>query len=229
MTGLPDPSDRSRPWHGDQPAYFAHYHAAMDVRAQTGHLAWHPLVHSYSEAIPTLKALQLLASLSPLVEIGAGIGYWARLLADCGADIVASDIAAPDSNSWTAGSQPWTTVIVCDALTAVRRHPDRVLFACWPPRPTGYKSTVLPVYEGRTLALITDDPLDTGHDPLYGSLERDWSLSQRLDLPHWPARHDSLMIWRRKVSRADESDGLKRPAVQTAAIGLSTTSTLGQR
>jgi hypothetical protein len=102
----------------------------MDVRAQTGHLAWHPLVHSYSEAIPTLKALQLLASLSPLVEIGAGSGYWARLLADCGADIVASDIAAPDSNSWTAGSQPWSTVIVCDALTAVRRHPDRVLFAC---------------------------------------------------------------------------------------------------
>jgi hypothetical protein len=38
-------------------------------------------------------------------------------------------------------------------------------------------------------------------DPLYGLLEREWDLSQQLELPHWPGRHDSLMIWRRPEPR----------------------------
>ncbi len=199
MTDLPDPQDKTQPWHGDQPAYLEHHCAAMRARAQTGVLNWHPLVHAYSEAIPTLDALELLASLSPLVEIGAGAGYWARLLDDLGADIIATDHVASQSNIWTSSSQPWTTVKVCDALDAVRQHGHRNLFCCWPTRPHGYLEAALPAYIGQTLALITDGPIDPelGPDPLYSVLKRDWSLSQQLELPHWPARNDSLMIWRR--------------------------------
>jgi hypothetical protein len=87
-----------------------------------------------------------------------------------------------------------------DARVALEQHPGRVPFACWPPRPHGYMGDVLRIFRGATLALITDGRFmgeDDERDPLYDSLEREWALDQRLELPHWPHRRDSLMIWRR--------------------------------
>jgi len=117
---------------------------------------WHQLVSAYSEAIPTVRALELLAAAPPLVEIGAGGGYWARLLKDLGVDIVAYDLVASESNSWTAELPAWTDVRVGDAIEALHDNPDRVPFACWPPRPHGYMDDVMRVYGGPTLTLITD-------------------------------------------------------------------------
>lgn len=50
-----------------------------------------PLCKKYAWAIPDERALQILASFSPLIEIGAGRGYWARLLRDQGVNILAFD------------------------------------------------------------------------------------------------------------------------------------------
>jgi len=199
VTELPDPQDKSCPWQDDQPAYLQHYLAGMRARSQTGHFIWHSLASAYSEAIPTLEALQALAGLAPLVEIGAGTGYWARLLTDLGTDIVASDCVPSEINSWTARSQPWMAMEVCDALDAIRLHPDRTLFSCCPPRP-GYMTNALQAYQGDALALITDGPVngERSADPLYGALEADWELAKQVELPRWPMRFNSLMIWQRQ-------------------------------
>ena len=37
-----------------------------------------PLIEKFAWAVPTEKALDILLSFSPLVELGAGKGYWAR-------------------------------------------------------------------------------------------------------------------------------------------------------
>jgi hypothetical protein len=195
---LPDPRDRSQPWWQDEPAYLAHYKAMGNFEDLTD--GCHELIHAYSHAIPTLDALKLLATLSPLVELGAGGAYWARLLQDLGTDIVAYDPVDPKSNTWTAGLPPWTGVRPGDACTALSRNPERVPFACWPPRPYGYMSDVLRTHRG-TLALITDGRLfgDKNYaDPLYDVLESEWDLKQTAQLPGWPGHRDRLMIWHRK-------------------------------
>jgi len=154
---------------------------------------WDELVRAYSEAIPTAAALSPLADLAPMVEVGAGSGYWARLLKDLGADIVAYDVAVPERNDWTAKLPGWTELQEGDAVEAVRRHPTRTLF--------GYMDDVLPVYGGLTLALTFDGRFCPGEDlpdPLYDGLERDWIRERKLDLPHWPGRYDQLMVWRRR-------------------------------
>ncbi len=48
-------------------------------------------ISRYGFSVPTDEALQLIASVSPqwVVEVGAGTGYWARLLNDVGVDVVA--------------------------------------------------------------------------------------------------------------------------------------------
>mmetsp|Transcript_7858 Transcript_7858/g.19988 ORF Transcript_7858/g.19988 Transcript_7858/m.19988 type:complete len:164 (-) Transcript_7858:188-679(-) len=46
----------------------------------------------YAWAIPDQRAIRIIANFSPLVEIGAGKGYWAMLLRQAGADVLALDI-----------------------------------------------------------------------------------------------------------------------------------------
>ena len=61
-----------------------------------------PLCKKYSWAIPDERALQILESFAPLIEIGAGKGYWARLLRDRGVDILAFDKYKYNCDSSTA-------------------------------------------------------------------------------------------------------------------------------
>lgn len=202
VTEPPDPLDRSRPWCGDQPAYLAHYLARTSTHeGATGFGSdITPLINAYSQAIPTPEALHAVATLTPLVEVGAGNGYWARLLADLGADVIATDCEYPEVNGWLSGARPWIAVEVIDAVEAVRRYRGRNLFACWPPRPNGYMTDVLAEYSGDQFALVTDGPIHSeyGEDPLYGALDQDWDCVGETDLPHWPYRFDCLRIWRRK-------------------------------
>ena len=46
---------------------------------------------SLAFAVPSERALDLLASYAPLVEMGAGTGYWARLLQLRGVQVAAFD------------------------------------------------------------------------------------------------------------------------------------------
>src|SRR6202050_3520431 len=54
------------------------------------------LAQRYSYVFPDDRSLTALAALGPLVEIGAGTGYWAFRLRALGVDIVAFDQAPPD-------------------------------------------------------------------------------------------------------------------------------------
>jgi len=86
---------------------------------------------------PDEDALALVAANSArgVVEIGAGVGYWARLLHEHGVDVLAYDIAPPPApaNRWFDGQQPWFPIHVGDAAVAAE-HLDRTLLIVWPTR-----------------------------------------------------------------------------------------------
>lgn len=95
------------------------------------------LVATFGFAVPDEKALATIAAHAPhgVVELGAGTGYWAKLLHDRGVDIVAYDLAPPPSpaNRWFAGREPWFPVQQADELI-VDEHPTRTLLIVWPTR-----------------------------------------------------------------------------------------------
>lgn len=85
---------------------------------------------------PNDAAIDMLTARSPLVEIGAGTGYWARSLRERGAEITAYDLnpPAPDSEVLNSfhGRLP--------AFTEVKRGGPKAasgskhsLFLCYPP------------------------------------------------------------------------------------------------
>jgi len=65
----------------------------------------------YAWAIPNEKALMAISEFAPIIEMGAGAGYWARLLRDRGVEIEAYDCDVGE-NTQAAGvmSPPWTVV-----------------------------------------------------------------------------------------------------------------------
>lgn len=186
------------PWDDGEPAYFrrwqevlirfgknpSYYDTAFvaELNALRTNFAW---------AIPTSAVLNRICDVGPLIELGAGNGYWARLLRDLGADVVAYDLALPES--------PWTRVEKGDA-GVLAQHRDRTLFFSWPPRPTGDDDWIHQ-WHGPQLALITDGSssgMGRDGDPLYRELDRRWALRETVPVPHWPLELDDLTIWDRR-------------------------------
>lgn len=92
---------------------------------------WDPLCAKFAWACPDERALKVLCHFSPLVEIGAGKGYWALLLQQRGADVVCYDKYGGDVKGGSVTC--WTKVRkggpekLLDASAAGRN-----LFLCFP-------------------------------------------------------------------------------------------------
>jgi hypothetical protein len=162
------------------------------------------IVSEYSFTIPYYDILKKSASFSPIVEIGAGSGYWARCLSEFGADVIAYDSFPPGGQSaweWEKGNSwfddTWFGIIEGDE-SAAAFHPDRTLFLAWPMpmNPMAYNTLVH--YKnagGHTLIYIGDPhPASSGDEHFYRELEKH-KLVEKRDLYGWPGIHEKILIY----------------------------------
>jgi hypothetical protein len=162
------------------------------------------LIKRYAFAIPSDRAIAELARLSPLVEIGAGRGYWAYLLRQAGADVLAFDTYPPqyrDCGWWQPeDGEPWTEILR-GGPERTARYPERTLFLCWPPYSSDMAARALRAYRGRTLAYVGEGAGGcTGDRAFHRQLARQWRLVKAITLPHWSGIYDDLMIYRRRTT-----------------------------
>ena len=100
--------------------------------------------HLYAYATPSPAALDALARHAPLLEIGAGTGYWASCLRlrHPAALLHAYDKDPPSaaraqrSNGYHGRAAAWTSVLR-GGVEAVARHAQATLFLCYPPPDSG--------------------------------------------------------------------------------------------
>lgn len=157
--------------------------------------------NEYAWAIPTDKVIDKIAKYSPLVELGAGTGYWAYLLCKAGADVVAYDINPPDKqpkNPWHDRiSQTWYEVLK-GKPPKLTRHPDRALLLCWPPYDTPMADQALQYYRGDTVIYIGEGTGGcTATDSFHTTLYNKWKQVDDFNIPQWSGLHDSCTIYRR--------------------------------
>ena len=182
-----------------------HHYDFYNRYATLPHLERKSLVDEYSWAIPNDAALRAIAAEGPVIEVGAGAGYWAYCLRAMGADVIATDPdPAPSStNTWCKRSAPWTALEKLTAVKAARRYSDRTLFLCWPPiggrkeNIGNYASRAVKAYHragGKTVIYVGERG-----DGCTGSFdESQWTREREVEIPQWPGLHDDLTIWRRK-------------------------------
>ena len=158
----------------------------------------------FSWAIPDATALSVLGELAPIVECGAGTGYWAALLRARGIDLVAYDLIPPASDRRNAfhRRRQWTPVEQASAVEAVRRHRDRTLLLCWPPHDDDAAShAALRAYAGDTVCYIGEASGGaTGTIRFHRELELNWHVAEEVALPAWPGLSDRLVTYRRNAA-----------------------------
>lgn len=157
-----------------------------DFRARTS------MVKEFSWAIPNEEAIKLLAQ-QPLVEIGAGNGYWAACIDKAGGDILCFD------------QEPWKHLHYPVAPGDARKagdHPDRALFLCWPPYATGMAYQALKAYHefGGSCVFYAGEGAGgcTGDDQFHEFLEANFQEVQVVRIPQWETIHDNLTAYTRK-------------------------------
>ena len=187
------------------------------------------LASRFAWAIPTEDAIEVLARHGPLVECGAGMGYWAALLRARGVDIIACDSAPPGRSARNAyhrrTRRPWTEVRRVSSTEAAREHADRTLVLCWPPFDDDDASyAVLRAYRGDVVIYIGEpDEGATGSVRFHRELRLNWTLLETRDLPHWPRLRDLVMVYRRNPQRRPHVERDRcfecRRFIPTGAIG----------
>lgn len=145
------------------------------------------LVETYSWAIPNSEAIEYIASNSPIVEIGAGNGYWAWLLRDEGANVFAYDVNPPE--------ETWTDVAQGGERRAIE-HSDCALLLCWPPygRNMAYSCLDKHICAGGQDVFYVGEGMGgcTGADDFHELLESRYELINRIDIPSYYGIHDNL-------------------------------------
>ena len=173
--------------------------AASIENGTSEHLIRRSLVAQYSWAIPCETALDCLAKYAPLIEVGAGTGYWASLLRKMDVDIMAFDSHPPkpgSKNDWHQEHQTWTAVEQGDCGVIVK-HPGRTLFLCWPPYDDSMATDCLHAYHGNHLAYVGEHGGCTANEEFFELLEQQWKEIESVDIPQWDGMHDYLAIYER--------------------------------
>lgn len=155
-------------------------------------------VFKYAWAIPCKAALEAILEQGPIVEIGAGNGYWAHLLSKMGCDIVAYDEIAEDrySKDSVRLNYRWFDVKKGDETSAAL-HSDRALLLCWTPYGSDMGLNCLKNYSGDTVICVGEDRGCTANEEFFDYLEQHFSQVDYVEIPVWWGLHDRLKVFKR--------------------------------
>ena len=162
--------------------------------------------HLYSFATPSITSIRKLVELSPLVEIGAGTGYWSHMIRQAGGIVHCYDrdppsaVAACKANSYHGRTKQWTAVLRGGPEKSTQHGSSASLFLCYPPPDNDMALAALRAFKGNTLCYVGEFSGDTGTRSFEKLLVASFVCCEILSLPNWADTCYSLMIWRRKTS-----------------------------
>lgn len=146
---------------------------------------------TFSWAVPTEEAIQtILRNTRRIVEIGCGSGYWAWLLHQRGAQVVAFDTHPP--------VHIWHPVGIGDEREAAR-FPNHALFLCWPPWESDMAFNALRYYHGDLVVFVGEWMRGCANARFFSLLISRFDCIDSTNIPQWFMRDDKLLIFRRRT------------------------------
>jgi len=191
--GVPTPEGKSNPywdivrqlpndklaWRGPSVDSYARYHNGASFPITRDDLTFH-----FAYAIPSPGDIAFLIDHlggQPVIELGAGTGYWAWQLSQHNIDIVTYD-----NKSWTDLSRLSSVEyhpILQGSTEQIPLHPTRILMLCWPTYSDPFAYDALTAYAGNLFIYIGEGPGGcTGDDKFDDLLAEHWT--QTASSPH---------------------------------------------
>jgi hypothetical protein len=212
---------------------------ALELREMRG-----LMIHRYAFAVPCEEGLACIARYAPIVEMGAGNGYWARCLRDRGVDVVAYDEMGDQWRTYfhpavleeaesrlpsgsrlkvvkpaEDGTEPrlWTEVLR-GGPERLTEHPDRTLVLCWPDPWSGMDQASVRAYRGDHLVYVGERGRGgPGSDGFRRLLRAQWREVERVPLPQWDRCDDQLTVYERRPRPAARQS--RTGGIPTASTG----------
>jgi hypothetical protein len=159
----------------------------------------------FGYAILTHSAVEALKKYGPIVEVGAGLGYWAFELQRAGIDIIPTDKNRPEESGYAWGKEhghktrKWSDVKLLDATTAALQFRERALMFCWPCYNQSWAAQALSAYQGDTVIYVGEGWSGcTGDDRFHQLLHDNYEDVESIGIQQWYGLHDSCVVYRRK-------------------------------
>jgi hypothetical protein len=151
-------------------------------------------------SIPCAEAINALYSLSPLVELGAGSGYWTALMRAAGADMVATDKVSEGSPGYNLTAGLHCQIEPLGGLPAVRTYGSRNVFCSWPSEGDDWCAEAAAAMQpGRYLGLISKGRGgNIGSDALFDLLDEEFAPKGHIAIPQFPGSADVLTFHQRR-------------------------------
>lgn len=147
------------------------------------------LVQEYAWAIPNQEAIETIARYEPILEVGAGNGYWAWLLRQMDVTVVATDLNAPTDEEW---SPVWKA----DAREVIHDYPERSLLMVWPSYNESWATETLGAYPGDTCIYVGEGRSGcTADNRFHQMLHEEWELTETVRIPQYTGTRDRLEVW----------------------------------
>lgn len=156
-------------------------------------------VREYAWAFPTPGAIAEIAEFATgdtILEVGAGLGLWARLLQSRGVDVIPTDINP--GMPWPPGDDyfgTYTLMHKIGARAAVRKYKQAdILMICWPPYNRNLANRALTAFTGSRVIFIGERAGGcTGDDAFFRNLNHTYT-QRYVEIPQWFGMHDGLYL-----------------------------------
>ena len=186
----------------DQPfqnPYLAEFEACPDIQRDANVLK---LLKKYAWAVPTREAIEAIARFAPIIEIGAGAGYWTWLLRQLGVEVASFDvepIPQKDGQHRSVSELRFTEVLQGDEQK-ILGYPDHTLFLCYPPTGHPVGSNCLKLYQRQHLIYVGPTwraGQESGDLQFHATLENEWDLAEKVEIPRYACSDDCVFIYKR--------------------------------
>lgn len=156
------------------------------------------LVEEYAWGVPNDPAVATLLEHDPVLEVGAGNGYWTWLVEQAGGEVVATD---PAVRTWEVVDdlELYTEVEALSATEAIDRYgPDHALFLCWPSDGAAWPAEALAAYGGDTVVYVgTGRGACNADHEFHRRLFEGFELAETVAIPTYDTCTDRLEVWTR--------------------------------
>ena len=151
-------------------------------------------------SVPSREALEAISKFvgtDKVLEIGAGIGFWAYLMNLYHINVIATDIGKT-GQCYDNFNETWMKLEMIDHKKAMEKYNKEcnVLFMSWPIDKNNSGAESLRMYLGKKVIYIGECQGGiTATDTFFEILRRKYVLKNIVDIPNWIGKHDKLYFY----------------------------------
>ena len=152
----------------------------------------------YTYAIPYLEILKMIKYYAPILEIGAGSGFWGALLRKINCEIIVTTIGDDHYEFSDEFPNKFTEIEYIAGIDAVKKYPNKTVLWVWPGIEEWTEETLENI-KGRLIYIGEGHGGHTGTDKFHAILEEKFNIVQIKNMLQWEGYQDNAYVYERVI------------------------------